>query len=54
MEINVCLNDAVQAYHEVEKWAKTGKAPFSLNFFAMSPKIRKEPKGVVLIIRFGS
>src|SRR5262245_36994749 len=38
------------AYNNVEKWAKTEKAPFSLNYSLMNPKIRKEAKGVVLII----
>lgn len=38
------------AYSNVEKWAKPERAPLSLNFSAMRPVIRKEPKGVVLII----
>ncbi|KAI6108623.1 NAD-aldehyde dehydrogenase [Pisolithus croceorrhizus] len=42
--------DCKIAYDGVEKWARTEKAPFSLNFFPMRPVIRKEPKGVVLSI----
>ncbi|KLO16920.1 aldehyde dehydrogenase [Schizopora paradoxa] len=50
IELSCCLNDAVEAYNHVERWAKTERAPFSMNYFAMGPKIRKEPKGIVLII----
>ncbi|KAI0767700.1 NAD-dependent aldehyde dehydrogenase [Fomes fomentarius] len=38
------------AYDSVEKWAATQNAEFNLSFWAMSPKIRSEPKGTVLII----
>lgn len=38
------------AYDNVEKWTKPQKAEFSLNFFAMSPKLRAESKGTILII----
>jgi aldehyde dehydrogenase (NAD+) len=38
------------AYDNVEKWAKTEKAEFSFNFFAMKPVIRKEAKGLILQI----
>ncbi|KAH8094837.1 NAD-aldehyde dehydrogenase [Cristinia sonorae] len=37
-------------YKSVEKWAKTENAPFDISSFSMHPKIRKEPKGTVLII----
>jgi len=50
MEINVMLDEIMQAYNGVAKWAKTESAPFSMNFAAMKPVIRKEPKGVVLVI----
>lgn len=50
MEINATLNEVKQAHDGVAKWAKTESAPFSLNFAAMKPVIRKEPKGTVLII----
>ena len=34
----------------IEKWAATQKAEFNLSFWAMSPKVKSEPKGTVLII----
>ncbi|EMD33385.1 hypothetical protein CERSUDRAFT_117998 [Gelatoporia subvermispora B] len=49
-EIFVTLGEVRSAYDNVAKWAKTESAAFSLNWFAMSPAIRKEPKGVVLVI----
>jgi aldehyde dehydrogenase (NAD+) len=50
IEINGTIAEAVNAYHNVAKWSKPERAPWSFNFFAMKPTIRKEPKGVVLII----
>ena len=50
LEINGTIAEAVNAYHNVAKWSKPERAPWSFNFFAMKPTIRKEPKGVVLII----
>jgi len=50
LELNGTIAEAVIAYNEVEQWAKTEKTKFSLNFWAMGPAIRKEPKGIVLII----
>ncbi len=38
------------AYDSVAKWAAVQKADFNFSFYAMAPKIRPEPKGVVLII----
>ncbi|KAL5527231.1 hypothetical protein ACEPAG_6022 [Sanghuangporus baumii] len=49
-ELVLCTSDATEAYNKVEKWAKVESAPFHLDTFPFSPKIRKEPKGVVLII----
>ncbi|EJD01021.1 NAD-aldehyde dehydrogenase [Fomitiporia mediterranea MF3/22] len=49
-EIGVTLKDALEAYNKVEKWAADSKTPFSLDALALRPKIRKEPKGAVLII----
>ena len=34
----------------VDKWARDEKPAFSVNLFAMRPRVRKEPKGTVLII----
>ncbi|KAI1783576.1 NAD-aldehyde dehydrogenase [Ganoderma leucocontextum] len=42
--------DVAKAYNAVEKWAAPKKAEFDLSFWAMGPKYRCEPKGVVLII----
>ncbi|KAI6127519.1 NAD-dependent aldehyde dehydrogenase [Pisolithus croceorrhizus] len=50
LELDSTISDCKIAYDSVEKWARTEKAPFSLNFFPMRPVIRKEPKGVVLSI----
>ena len=50
MELDATISDCKLAYDRVEKWARTEKAPFSLEFFATNPVIRKEPKGVVLLI----
>ncbi|KAH9996726.1 NAD-aldehyde dehydrogenase [Russula compacta] len=50
VEIGGTISEAVDAYHNVAKWSKPESARWSFNFFAMKPTIRKEPKGVVLII----
>ncbi|KAH7887098.1 Aldehyde/histidinol dehydrogenase [Phlebopus sp. FC_14] len=50
LELDSTISDCKIAYDRVEKWARTEKAPFSINFAAMRPVIRKEPKGVVLSI----
>lgn len=50
VEINATINEIKQAYDGVAKWAKPESAPFSVNFAAMKPVIRKEPKGTVLVI----
>ncbi|KAI0819375.1 NAD-dependent aldehyde dehydrogenase [Trametes gibbosa] len=42
--------DVRSAYDNVEKWAKAHRTDFNINFFAMSPKIKAEPKGVVLMV----
>ena len=50
MEGSCTLSEAVHAYRDVAKWSKPESAPWSLDYFLMKPTIRKEPKGVVLII----
>jgi len=50
LEIGGTLTEAMEAYHNVAKWSKPERAPWSLNWFAMKPTICKVPKGVVLII----
>ncbi|CAL1698978.1 unnamed protein product [Somion occarium] len=50
LEIDGTIAEVREAYTNVEKWSKPESPAFSLNWFSMNPKIRKEPKGVVLII----
>lgn len=50
LEINPTISECKQAYDSVSKWAKPESPPFSVNFFAFRPVIRKEAKGTVLII----
>ncbi|PPQ80870.1 hypothetical protein CVT25_001879 [Psilocybe cyanescens] len=50
MDIIPTLGEAVTQLQNVDKWTKTTRPPFSFNFAAMRPLIRKEPKGTVLII----
>jgi aldehyde dehydrogenase (NAD+) len=44
------LKEVVNAYNNVEKWAKPEKLPLDLMTTPMRPVIRKEAKGVVLVI----
>ncbi|PSS37509.1 hypothetical protein PHLCEN_2v716 [Hermanssonia centrifuga] len=50
LDISAALSEAKDAYDNIEKWAKPEKARWDFNWFAMKPTIRKEPKGVVMII----
>jgi aldehyde dehydrogenase (NAD+)/aldehyde dehydrogenase (NAD(P)+) len=50
MELGSAVKEAIDAYHSVEAWARPEGVPFSLDSFLMRPTIRKEAKGVVLII----
>ncbi|KAF9077136.1 NAD-aldehyde dehydrogenase [Rhodocollybia butyracea] len=50
LDIDPSLGEIKSTLSSFEKWTKQEKAPFSINFTAMRPVIRKEPKGVVLII----
>ncbi|KAI0956945.1 hypothetical protein AcW1_005500 [Taiwanofungus camphoratus] len=50
LELTGTLVELKEAYDKVEKWAASEKPPFHYMWFAMSPLIRKEPKGAVLII----
>ncbi|KAG9313353.1 Aldehyde/histidinol dehydrogenase [Chiua virens] len=50
LELDSTISDCKIAYDRVDKWARTEKAPFNVNFAALRPVIRKEPKGVVLSI----
>ncbi|TCD61558.1 hypothetical protein EIP91_008249 [Steccherinum ochraceum] len=50
MDFQPALGEITDAYNNVEKWSKPQKPAFNINWFAMNPEIRKEPKGTVLII----
>ena len=50
LELMPTISEVLTQIKNVEKWNKPTRPPFSINFFAMRPLIRKEPKGVVLII----
>ncbi|KAG8862640.1 hypothetical protein FRB96_001199 [Tulasnella sp. 330] len=50
LELHGTISECIEAWKNVEKWAKPDSVPFSLNFGAMSPKIYKQPKGVGLVI----
>lgn len=50
MDIDSTIGEVKDTLSSFEKWTKPESAPFSLNFAAMRPVIRKEPKGLVLII----
>jgi len=50
LEITPSLSEIKQSLDGVAEWARPTRAPFSLNWAAMRPTVRKEPKGVVLVI----
>ena len=50
LEIGAAISEAKDAYCNVEKWSKPQKPGFSLTWTLMRPVVRKEAKGVVLII----
>ncbi|CDO75126.1 hypothetical protein BN946_scf185010.g51 [Trametes cinnabarina] len=50
LEFTGVYAEVTTAYKNIEKWAKPQSVDFSLNWFAMRPKLQTEPKGVVLII----
>jgi hypothetical protein len=50
LELEPTIAEITTLYTNVEKWAKPEKPPFNIKFAAMRPVIRKEPKGVILII----
>ena len=50
LDIAPSLSEVLTQIKNVEKWSKPSRPPFNINFFPMRPLIRKEPKGVVLII----
>lgn len=50
LELVPTISEILTQIKNVEKWSKPTRPPFNVNFFPMRPLIRKEPKGVVLII----
>ncbi|KAJ6531227.1 aldehyde dehydrogenase [Mycena capillaripes] len=50
LEISGSINEIMEAYKNVETWAKPEKPALSINWMFMHPVTYKEPKGVVLII----
>ncbi|KZT73583.1 aldehyde dehydrogenase [Daedalea quercina L-15889] len=50
LEIDSTIGQVKDAYDGVKKWSATERVAFSATWFPMNPSIRKEPKGVVLII----
>ncbi len=54
-EIDWCKNDVVFVCNKLKGWAKDEKAPdIPLTNMALSPRIRKDPLGCVLIIGYAS
>lgn len=52
-ELDWCTNDVVFVCTNLEKWAKDEKAPdIPLTNKLLSPRIRKDPLGCVLIIGY--
>lgn len=52
-EISWCQNDIVFVCNNLAKWAKDERAPdMPLTNYLMSPTIRKDPLGCVLIIGY--
>jgi aldehyde dehydrogenase (NAD+) len=50
METTVCLSECAEAVANIYKWTKTTKPPFNLNWTPMNPRLRREPKGVILMV----
>ncbi|KAI0048149.1 NAD-aldehyde dehydrogenase [Auriscalpium vulgare] len=50
LEIGTTIAEVKLMYDNVAKWSKPEYAAWSRNWFAMKPKVLKEPKGVALII----
>ncbi|KAG8862645.1 hypothetical protein FRB96_001204 [Tulasnella sp. 330] len=50
LEIHGTINECIEAWKNVDNWAKPDSVPFDLNFGVMRPKIYKQPKGVGLVI----
>ncbi|PBK85531.1 NAD-aldehyde dehydrogenase [Armillaria gallica] len=50
LDLNGSIREAFLCYKRVEQWAKEESPKFNLATWAISPRLRKEAKGIVLII----
>jgi aldehyde dehydrogenase (NAD+) len=50
LEIIPTIGEVMTQLKGVDSWSKPSKPPFSINFAAMRPLIRKEAKGTILVI----
>ncbi|CDO77358.1 hypothetical protein BN946_scf184787.g7 [Trametes cinnabarina] len=50
IDLSAVYIDVKLFYDNVEKWTKSRRVGFNLNFAPMSPRVKAEPKGVVLLI----
>ncbi|TFY80328.1 hypothetical protein EWM64_g3678 [Hericium alpestre] len=50
IEIGPVVAEAKIAFERVDKWAAHDRLPFDLAWFPLKPTVRKEPKGVVLMV----
>ncbi|KAG9045868.1 hypothetical protein FS837_005536 [Tulasnella sp. UAMH 9824] len=49
-DVNGTVTELMYLYDNFGSWTKPEKPPFNLKFWALSPVIRRVPKGVVLVI----
>ncbi|MCO5561014.1 hypothetical protein L7F22_014635 [Adiantum nelumboides] len=49
-EITLCANECIDAYENIEKWAKADNKWFGVVWSMHAPKEIKEPKGTVLVM----
>ncbi|KIO24519.1 hypothetical protein M407DRAFT_76884 [Tulasnella calospora MUT 4182] len=49
-DVNSTVADLMYLYDNFEAWTKPEKPPFNFQFWALSPVIRRVPKGIVLVI----
>ena len=53
LELDWCMNDSIFVCNNLDKWSQDEKAPdIPLANALLSPKIRKDPMGLVLIIGY--
>ncbi|KAL4245409.1 Aldehyde dehydrogenase [Abortiporus biennis] len=49
-DVGMAINEVAYVYGNIDKWAATENGTFVAKWSPMGPQVRKEPKGVVLII----